>query len=607
MNPQISRIYTLEKSIHQSSTPGTHDPEASPLLRTDDPDSVFSRTLDLELEKICSFYRLKELEVYGEVGALLKDEEVYESEAAGLDFGHFDGPSEVRSSRSGRARHDSIFRNLGFKGRRRTSTMSRSIGEGDEYGDSDDEGDESAALQNNPPAMRMSKASDANLMEDPRSSRDPPFLKRRMSQANDDHSDRNLSALYASGLSLKQRTTSLYVSLCELKSFIQLNKTGFSKALKKYDKILNRDLRNLYIKDNITPAYPFRQSTSEHLDVNLGNMEKAYADVITKGDIATARRELRLHLREHVVWERNTVWREMIGIERKAQAANMGLRRTLLGGDHDPSNARLQGDEADEVTMKEFVTPVGRVRCPAWLLSSTLFTLVGIFAIFMVLLMVPMLQKQEQQNCLAMLVFVSLLWATEVSSPLPSPAFQLIQNLQVLPLFVTALLVPFLAVVLQVVRSDEKPHNRLDPKTATKYVFASMWTPVIMLLLGGFTIAAALSKYHIAKILATFVLSKAGTRPRTVLIVNMFVAMVASMWISNVAAPVLCFSIIQVCFPITIYTCHPTHSKNCYSTPPSHSSAICPPTLNSPKRLSSASPSRPTSAVLPLQSPLHKT
>ena len=67
-----------------------------------------------------------------------------------------------------------------------------------------------------------------------------------------------------------------------------------------------------------------------------------------------------------------------------------------------------------------------------------------------------------------------------------------------------------------------------------------------MLLLGGFTIAAALSKFHIAKILATFVLSKAGTRPRTVLITNMFVAMILSMWISNVASPVLCYSIIQV-------------------------------------------------------------
>lgn len=110
----------------------------------------------------------------------------------------------------------------------------------------------------------------------------------------------------------------------------------------------------------------------------------------------------------------------------------------------------------------------------------------------------------------------------------------------------TAILVPFLVVLLQIVREDLKPHHRLDAPNAAKYIFASMWTPVIMLLLGGFTIAAALSKYHIAKILATFVLSKAGTRPRTVLVTNMFVAMILSMWISNVASPVLCFSIIQV-------------------------------------------------------------
>ena len=101
-------------------------------------------------------------------------------------------------------------------------------------------------------------------------------------------------------------------------------------------------------------------------------------------------------------------------------------------------------------------------------------------------------------------------------------------------------------VILQIARSDDGSHTRLEAKEATKFIFAAMWTPVIMLLLGGFTIAAALSKYQIAKLMATFVISKAGTKPRTVLLTNMFVAMVASMWISNVAAPVLCFSIIQV-------------------------------------------------------------
>lgn len=41
-------------------------------------------------------------------------------------------------------------------------------------------------------------------------------------------------------------------------------------------------------------------------------------------------------------------------------------------------------------------------------------------------------------------------------------------------------------------------------------------------------------------------LSLAGTRPRSILFAYMLVACFASMWISNVAAPVLCYSLIQV-------------------------------------------------------------
>jgi di/tricarboxylate transporter len=107
------------------------------------------------------------------------------------------------------------------------------------------------------------------------------------------------------------------------------------------------------------------------------------------------------------------------------------------------------------------------------------------------------------------------------------------------------LLIPFLAVVLRVVRT-EGTLKRMNSNEATAFVFASMWNQVIMLLLGGFTLAAALSKCKIDKRIATFVLSKAGTQPKTVLLANMLVAAFASMLISNVAAPVLCFSIIEV-------------------------------------------------------------
>ena len=397
--------------MNQSSTLAHEDAEASPLIGNEDPDTVFRRALDQELEKICSFYQLKELEIYGEVGELLKDEQSYEAETDGQDIEQLD----VATDKSGRPRRGSLFGRISSKHRRTSVISASTINEGDEEGDSDDDADERTAMTKNHIGRRKPQdASTNHAYDDLRSSRELSSSKRRMSQAQDDYSDNMLEGLLASGVTLKKRTISLYVSLCELKSFVQLNKTGFSKVCKKYDKTLSRNLKGAYIKDSIAPAYPFKQETIQHIDKNIKNIESVYAGIITKGDVERARRELRLHLREHVVWERNTVWREMIGIERKAQAANMGLRRTLLGGDNDPSKSRLQGDEPDDIATKEVDTPIGRYKCPRWLFSSTFFMLMGILVIFIILLVVPIMKKPEQQNCLAMLVFVSLLWATEV-------------------------------------------------------------------------------------------------------------------------------------------------------------------------------------------------
>ncbi|PHH84837.1 hypothetical protein CDD83_1295 [Cordyceps sp. RAO-2017] len=327
---------------------------------------------------------------------------------------------------------------------------------------------------------------------------------------------------------LKKRITSLYVQLCELKSYVQLNKTGFSKVLKKFDKILDKELKAVYMRTHVDTAYPFKDKTKRVVEDNIAKMEAAYADIVTGGDAELAKKDLRSHLREHVVWERNTVWRDLIGIERRAEAARLG--QSLLGQDQSVAPKRLQGDDGDLPARKQFRTPLGRLSLPVWLASGFMLTLLASIAIFFALLFVPILAAPEQQNCLALLVFVSILWATET-----------------IPLFVTSLLIPFLSVILRVVREEDpgKPRVRLDSPEATHAIFASMWTPVIMLLLGGFTLAAALSKCTIDKRLATLVLSKAGTQPKTVLIANMAVAAFASMLISNVAAPVLCYSIIE--------------------------------------------------------------
>jgi phosphate transporter len=426
-------IYQLEKQINQQHQPDgdAHDAESSPLLDGNgglkDPDTVFARKMNEELEKICSFYQVKELEVFAEVDALLKDEEDFEAEH---EAGEAAGESGARrQSAWAKARQQSLFRSFNFNKKRRGSALSSREAAIPEEDDSDDEANERSALRmsrsmtddqsskqgkdhsngdsgDRPADLRRKSSTDLRR----KSSND---LRRRPSTTFNDFGDDALQALYDEGITLKKRTVNLYVTLCELRSFIQLNETGFSKVLKKYDKILDRDLKSKWIKANVKPAYPFQPSTMDRLSEHLNRVEQAYADVVTRGDLDVARRELRLHLREHVVWERNTVWREMIGIERKAQAANLGIRGTILGQENDGKRARLQGDNEDSA-MKEVQTPVGRYSCPKFLLSSTFWVLVMTIAVFAILLMVPIMEEPEQQNCLAMVVFVSLLWATEV-------------------------------------------------------------------------------------------------------------------------------------------------------------------------------------------------
>ncbi|KAJ5654515.1 transporter [Penicillium lividum] len=511
-------IYTLEKQVNRPDGPEGPDVESAPLLgpQITNPDGIFKRALDAELEKINTFFEQKQMEIFELTDQLMRDATVYLNETDGVNM---DPVSETVIKTGSRRNRSSASRN-GLGQRRRSNAIS------DDDGDSDDEPSASLGnLRHRPQSTDGESTIDAQ----PGDMADSAFFGQASTRglADSEMGDQAFLDLYNNGVGLKKRLVEAYVALCELRSFIELNKTGFSKALKKYDKTLFRNLRREYLNSVVAAALPFSESTMATVDAHIDKVEGVYAEIVTRGNRSLASRELRLHLREQLVWERNTVWREMIGIERRGQALNVGIRQTLLGPDEDPETARRQGDK-QEILTTELSTPFGRVHFPMWFCSLSFGTLVFSFAVFGALLSLQVMETPEQQNCLAMLVLVSILWSTEA-----------------IPLFVTSLLIPFLVVVLGIMRSEDKPHKRLGPKEATSVVFGAMWTPVIMLLLGGFTIAAALSKYDIARRMAMFVLSKAGSKPHIVLLTNMFVSMFLSMWISNVASPVLCYSIIQ--------------------------------------------------------------
>ncbi|KAJ9083582.1 low-affinity phosphate transporter [Entomophthora muscae] len=303
----------------------------------------------------------------------------------------------------------------------------------------------------------------------------------------------------------------MFVQLSELKNYVTLNYTGFSKILKKYDKVTGSSLSQQYLGLTVQKSYPYLESTKNKLNVQIQRAQDLYAEL--RGiDNVEAFEELKDHLREHLVWERNTVWKDMISLERKANAVE--LKPVAF-------DSRAGGLDRN--------APASSIKLAGQLLTfrKPVLTFGACLIIFILVLLYAPFKDPEPKGCLALLVFASLLWATEV-----------------IPLFVTALIVPFLVVVLGVLKSEDGKH-RLDAPEATHQVFASMFSPVIMLLLGGFSLASALSKHHIAKKLASMVLSYAGNEPNRVLLANMAVATFASMWISNVAAPVLCFSLIQ--------------------------------------------------------------
>ncbi|KZT40472.1 SPX-domain-containing protein [Sistotremastrum suecicum HHB10207 ss-3] len=301
-------------------------------------------------------------------------------------------------------------------------------------------------------------------------------------------------------LLFKRRITQLYIHLTSLKSYVELNHSGFRKILKKYDKVTLNELKDQYLHEVVESAYPFLQSSRDRLSDGIARLIAMYAKCVTRGDHSAALRQLRVNQREQIAWERDTVWRQMIGKERRGESD--GQVKTI-------------GVIEDELR-------VARSRFK----KKHIFMLLAV-VVFVILLNVRMMDQVEANNCTAILVFATILWATEA-----------------IPLFVTSILVPLLLVCFRVVRSDTT-HERLSTPDATKYIFSAMFSPTIMLLIGGFTIASALSKTSIDRILITRVLSLAGNKPRTVLLYFMGVACFASMWISNVAAPTLCFSLIQ--------------------------------------------------------------
>lgn len=280
-----------------------------------------------------------------------------------------------------------------------------------------------------------------------------------------------------------------FTSLNNLKEYLETNHTGFSKAIKKHEKYGRQTLR--YQLEKVQRKYlPIERVNV--IEDRIWNVEKLFAQFLHGDNISDAKAQLRNHLREHVAFERNVLWREMLENERKIYNASL---------EHQTGNILA------EVKFVRFLLAVSA---------------------FLVLLLVLPIQGANSalSRCFALVVFVILLWCLEV-----------------FPLFVTALLVPFVGSGLRVVKVDGKV---VDAMEASGIIFHSMFSHVIMVLLGSFTIAAAISKFGLSKrMVQRLLLALREPSPRCFLLVMMSLTCVLSAFLSNVASPVLCYSVIH--------------------------------------------------------------
>lgn len=325
------------------------------------------------------------------------------------------------------------------------------------------------------------------------------FESRMSTQSKDAHHIDYVEQL----VDLRSQLISLYVSLSELDSYVELNRMAFEKILKKHDKVLDADLRSQYLKKMVLDSRPFMPQTVEALRAQIERVEHIYADAFCSGHVALAVRQMKTHLRDQITYDRNTVWKDMVGQERKTLDAHV----------------------KESKPEKCYNIPFTSRKIRSELLNTIIAFLFSV-VLFIVLLNVEIFGNRQEDYCFALLIFAAVMWATEA-----------------IPLYATSLLIPFLIVPLGIMRNADG--TEMAAKAASKAVFQSMFSGTIMMLLGGFSLAAALSKYGIAKAFASHVLSRAGTRPRWVLLAIMSVATFLCMWISNVATPVLCFSLIN--------------------------------------------------------------
>ncbi|KAJ3281503.1 low-affinity phosphate transporter, partial [Blyttiomyces sp. JEL0837] len=268
-------------------------------------EAFFTQALDDQLEKIVGFYSRKEKELYSAVEDFIGDVSYYE------------GFEESLNSQAPRGRNPEprIGGGTSFASMHAAAGVHAGVG-----------GSSSTSASNQdvvsvPPTKKQSRKSilpeQQPLLESGSSPLGQhPSVTVDMSRSTT-HNANNLSYNFWNRADnqvqrnkFRKQATACFVALNELDDYRELNSTGFSKILKKYEKVTGYRLKAVYMR-KVESAYPFTKTAVDNMRLVVDRVIATHARVATENNVAQATAELNATLMEHIVWERNTIWMDM--------------------------------------------------------------------------------------------------------------------------------------------------------------------------------------------------------------------------------------------------------------------------------------------------------
>lgn len=275
-----------------SNVADPESPEFDPLV-------VFASQLSREVNKITEFYNAKEIEVFKDYDNLMKD----------LEHNKVNFNDVFRFTE---AYHNDMSNSDSHHQYHITSTLERTVSNGSVF-------DHINHIDNDIDAHRGFSDNEKHDYEDDEDDDDDDDDDDAPSQNSAllNHTDFNVRTQRK--IALRKKSVAVFISLSELKSFIELNKIGFAKITKKFDKTCSYSIKEDFV-NNYLPSHShvFAPNTIATIDARLDQIIKVYAFLTGTTTMEDARTDLKSRMgTQHCVERYAFIGEEVIQFARR--------------------------------------------------------------------------------------------------------------------------------------------------------------------------------------------------------------------------------------------------------------------------------------------------